>query len=169
MICIVLAFLYNYVAIVSFVCLCFLFLLTSVLSRSVISANNDPWKAPLSSSAAVHSMRADPESIIVDPFSPAAQNQLAEFDLLRTEIETKSSNGENNNGLLGKPTNGASNGGTDGCVLCVCCKPTIRVGGNFRFMYGITQNLRWNENHCCSKIPNLICLLQVRRLRTRSA
>ena len=42
---------------------------------------NDPWK-PISSSGA-----GEPDSI--DPFSPQAQSQLAEFDVLRNQIETK--------------------------------------------------------------------------------
>ena len=42
---------------------------------------NDPWK-PISSNAAR-------EVGNIDPFSPHAQSQLAEFDVLRTQIETK--------------------------------------------------------------------------------
>lgn len=50
---------------------------------SISNSFNDPWK-PISSSGAKTS---EPENI--DPFSPKAQSQLAEFDMLRNQIETK--------------------------------------------------------------------------------
>jgi len=50
---------------------------------SISDSFNDPWK-PISSSGA---RTSEPESI--DPFSPQAQSQLAEFDMLRNQIETK--------------------------------------------------------------------------------
>jgi len=48
---------------------------------SISNSFNDPWK-PISSNAAR-------EVGNIDPFSPQAQSQLAEFDVLRTQIETK--------------------------------------------------------------------------------
>ena len=52
-------------------------------------------------------MTSDTESI--DPFSPNAQNQLAEFDLLRNQIESKD-HVESNTSLATKTSND-NNGG----------------------------------------------------------
>ena len=67
------------------------------------AAGNDPWLASSASSggaAAVAATGSNEQSI--DPFSPVAQNQLAEFDLLRDQMEKPvqptitSNNGGNN-------------------------------------------------------------------------
>jgi len=67
--------------------------------------DNDPWN-PISSSVA---MTSDTERI--DPFSPNAQNQLAEFDLLRNQIESKD-HVESNTSLATKTSNDNNGGST---------------------------------------------------------
>ncbi len=66
--------------------------------------------AGLSEATAV-AVAANPDSM--DPFSPQAQNQLAEFDLLRSEIEGgKEGEAAAAPVMAAKATNGASNGGS---------------------------------------------------------
>jgi len=78
----------------------------SIKPGTNISVNdNDPWN-PISSSVA---MTSDTESI--DPFSPNAQNQLAEFDLLRNQIESKD-HVESNTSLATKTSNDNNGGST---------------------------------------------------------
>ena len=77
---------------------------------------NDPWK-PISSNAA-----REVENI--DPFSPQAQSQLVEFDVLRTQIETKEP--ANNKALH---TN-SSTGNNDGNFQESC---------NIPWLHGITM------------------------------
>ena len=84
---------------------------------------NDPWK-PISSNAAR-------EVGNIDPFSPQAQSQLAEFDVLRTQIETKEP--ENDNELH---TN-SSTGNNDGKFLEGCKK--------FLHDYPLTYN-NWKKH-----------------------
>lgn len=52
--------------------------------------NNDAWGQPPSASEAGNT------DLSIDPFSPVAQKELTEFDLLRNEIET--SKATNNGG-----------------------------------------------------------------------
>ena len=48
------------------------------------AADNDPWLASSGNAAAAANGSNDQS---IDPFSPVAQNQLAEFDLLRDQME----------------------------------------------------------------------------------
>lgn len=73
------------------------------IESTVYISVNDPWK-PISSSGA---RTSEPESI--DPFSPQAQSQLAEFDMLRNQIETKGL-AERNVLLLTNSSNGNNAG-----------------------------------------------------------
>jgi len=64
-------------------------------------ADNDPWQASGSGGAPPSSAEGSTQQSI-DPFSPVAQNQLAEFDMLRDQMEKPSmqpsSNPPNNGG-----------------------------------------------------------------------
>lgn len=57
---------------------------------SKVLKNNDAWGQPPSASEAGNT------DLSIDPFSPVAQKELTEFDLLRNEIET--SKATNNGG-----------------------------------------------------------------------
>ena len=85
---------------------------------------NDPWK-PISSNAA-----REVENI--DPFSPQAQSQLVEFDVLRTQIETKEP--ANNKALH---TN-SSTGNNDGNFQESC---------NIPWLHGITMKQEPFRSH----------------------
>ena len=57
------------------------------------NTNNDPWTTHSNTS------ERPTEAPSMDPFSPVAQSQLAEFDILRDQMETTSNGSEAKNNL----------------------------------------------------------------------
>ena len=57
------------------------------------NTNNDPWTTHSNTS------ERTTEGPSMDPFSPVAQSQLAEFDILRDQMETPSNGSEAKNNL----------------------------------------------------------------------
>ena len=64
-------------------------------SSTVLKNNDNAWGQPPSATS-----EAGATDLSIDPFSPVAQKELTEFDLLRNEIEAGKAN--TNNG--GKPS-----------------------------------------------------------------
>jgi len=117
------------------------------------AADNDPWLAS-SGNAAVAAAATGSNDQSIDPFSPVAQNQLAEFDLLRDQMEkpVQPTIAASNNGGSTSPNpfdlgglqttlepstvNGSNNGG-----MATGTKPKKAASGGVHSLLGEHSNL----------------------------
>jgi len=126
-------------------------------------ADNDPWMPAAAARSETHQPAAAAAPQSVDPFSPVAQNQLAEFDLLRDQMETKAIEPSSNNGGSTSPnpfdlggltstleSNGNSANGSglllqqqqpSGLVMATGTKPKKQGGGGVQSLLGEHSNL----------------------------